>query len=88
MTRYIAHGISYKIFFRNKEGATLAGAIYISHKMIMEDQDFDLCGLLKDQLMENMKLTKETDYPFRFGTLVIFLVMYFPNCLPLNNNVI
>lgn len=86
--RHIAHGISYKIFFRNREGSSLVGTVYISHKMIMEDEDFDLCGLLKDQLMENVQLEKDADYPFRFGTLVICIMMYFLNCLPQNDNVV
>lgn len=49
---------------------------------------FDLCGLLKDQLLENVQLSKMIGCPFKFGTLVICLVMYFLNCLPLINNVI
>jgi hypothetical protein len=28
------------------------------------------------------------NYPFKFGTLVICLVIYFLNCLPLNKNMI
>lgn len=56
--------------------------VHIPHKMIVEDEYFDLCGLLKDQLMENVKLTKDMDYSFRFGTLSICIMMYFLNCLP------
>lgn len=54
--------------------------------MIKEDQDFDLCGLLKDQLLENIDLTKKTQYPYNFGTLITCIVMYFLNCFPLDNN--
>jgi hypothetical protein len=72
MTRYIVYGLSYTIFFRNKEGTTLVGIFYISHKMIMEYLDFDLCGLPKYQLMENLQLTKKTKNLFRFGTLIMY----------------
>lgn len=77
ITRYITHGISYKIFFKIREGANSIGVVYIAYKMIMEDQDFDLCSLLKDQLIENVQKTMEVDYPFKFGTLIICIMMFF-----------
>jgi hypothetical protein len=82
VTRYIVYGVSYIIFLRNREGAALIGVLFISHKMINEYQNFDLCGLLKYQLKN------KSNYPFNFATLVIWLVIYFMNSLPLNNNVI
>lgn len=88
LTRCIAYGISYRFFFKNKKGSTSTGAVYISHKMIMEDQDFDLYSLLKDQLMENVQLTMDIDYPFKFGTLIICITMYFLNSFPQNDNVV
>lgn len=87
LTRYVAHGISYKIFFRN-QGSTSTGATYIAHKMIIENEDFDLCNLVKDQLMENVQLTKDIDYPFRFGTLVICIMMYFLNYFLVKGNAV
>jgi hypothetical protein len=38
--------------------------------------------------MEKIDLTKKTKYPFRFGTLITCIVMYFLNCFPLDNNVV
>lgn len=88
LTKYVAYGISYKIYFRNREGSTLAGVAYIAHKMIIVGKNFDLCSLLKEQLMENVQLTMDIDYYFKFGTLATCILMYFLNCMPLKYNVV
>lgn len=55
---YVADGISYKIYFRSREGSTLVIVVYISHQMVKEGKKIDLCELLRTQLVENIKMTK------------------------------
>lgn len=45
--RYVAYDISYKVYFRNREGATLTIVVYMAHMLVMEDKSFDLCELLR-----------------------------------------
>lgn len=76
MVSYVAYGISYKIYFRNREGSTLAIIVYVAHMIVMEDTIFNLCELLKNQLLENIKMAKDQGYPFQFGLFLVCLAMY------------
>lgn len=62
--------------------------MYISYKFFKEDQDFNLCGLLIDQLIENIDLKKKTNYPLRFGTMIKCIKIYFLNFPLIDNNVV
>lgn len=64
MVRYVAYGISHKIYFRNREGSTSTIIVYVAHMLVMEDRVFYLCELLKNQLLENIKMTKKQGYLF------------------------
>lgn len=88
MVSYVAYVISYKIYFQNREGATSAIAVYMTHMLVMENKSFDLCELLKELLFENIKMTKEKNYSFQFGSFLVSLVMYYSESLPTKNNVI
>lgn len=76
VVRYVAYGISYKVYFRNREGATSAIVVYMAYMFVMENISFDLCELLKELLLESIKMTKEKNYAFRYGSLLVSLVMY------------
>lgn len=58
IVRYVAYGISYKIYFKNREGSISTIVVYVAHMNTMEDVVFNLCELLKNQLLENVKMTK------------------------------
>ena len=40
--RYVAYSITYKIYFQNHEGSTLAITVYLAHKMVKKNKQFDL----------------------------------------------
>lgn len=52
--------------------------------LVMEDRMFDLCELL----LENFKMSKEQNHPLWFGSLLVFLAMYYLGSLPAKENVI
>lgn len=86
--RYVAFGIYFKVYFKNREGATSAIAVYMACMLVMENRSFDLCELLKELLLENIKMTKEKNYAFQYGSLLVNLVMYCLESLPAKDNVI
>lgn len=86
--RYVSYGIYYKIYFRNREGFTSAIVVYMAHMHVMEDRVFVLCELLRDLLLENIKISKEQGYPFWFGLLLVCLAMYYLGALLAKENVI
>lgn len=47
VVRYVTYGISYKIYFINREGSTSAIVVFVVYKLVMEDAVFDLCELLR-----------------------------------------
>lgn len=75
--RYVAYDISYKIYFRNREGSTSAIIFYIAHMMVKENKKFDLCSLLLENIYENVRMLVIEGYPFHFGSLLVCLVFYF-----------
>lgn len=64
VVRYTAYDISYKIYFKNREGTTSTIAVYMAHMLAMKNMSFDLCELLRELLLKNVKMTKEKNYPF------------------------
>lgn len=45
--RYAAYGISYKVYFKNREGATLTIVVYMAYMFVMENRLFELCEFLR-----------------------------------------
>lgn len=88
LVRYAVSGITYKIYFQNREGSTLAIAVFVSHHVVKEGIDYDLCQLLRFQLLHNLTLTKKEGYAFWFGSLAIFMLFYFEQSLSLKENVV
>lgn len=87
VVRYVAYGVSQKIYLWNKEGSTSVIVVYVAHQMVKERKDFNLCELLLTQLTDNITMTKDDGYPFHFGSLIMCLMLYFLRSLPLKENV-
>lgn len=88
VVRYIAYEMSYKIYFKNREGSTSAIDVFVAHKLVMEDADYNLCELLRSHLLENINMKKNEGYPFQFGSLLVCLTIYFLRSLSLKENVL
>lgn len=81
-------GISYKVYFKNREGSSSSTIVYVAYQTVEENKECDLCELLRRQLLDHFQMTNDEKYPFRYGSLVVCLVFYFLNALPGNKNVI
>lgn len=51
--------------------------------MVKEDIQYDLCTVLLEELLNNLKKIKtDKKNVFKFDTLIIYLVLYFMNEIP------
>lgn len=75
-------GITYKVYYANKEDSTTSTAIHTTYQMVIGGKDFDLCEVMREELMENIQKIKTSRYHFLFGILLICLIFYFMNELP------
>lgn len=71
-----------KIYYKNRENFVSAIAIHVAREMVEKGKGYDLCELLRQQLSDNLKKTKDNKYPFKFGSLVVFFSFYFFKELP------
>lgn len=71
--RFASMVIGYKIYF-----SISGSAIYIVYEMMKEINKYDLCELLRSELIKNIKKNKENKKnPFKFKTLLLCLFFYF-----------
>lgn len=57
--------------------------IHIAYQMVKEDAHYDLCSVLLEELMINLKKIKQDkNNVFKYGSLVICLALYFLNHIP------
>lgn len=84
---YATMGLSYKVYFKNHEGSTSSTIVFVSYKMVKENFDYDLCELLRWQLLYNLWFTKTELYHFWCDSLIVCLVIYFLNALLRLNNI-
>lgn len=47
--------IGIKIYFTNRDNLLLITAIYVAHDMVMNGKDYDLCELLLQKYLRNIK---------------------------------
>lgn len=60
----------------------------MAYILVMENRSFDLYESLKELLLENIKMSKQKNYAFWYGSLLVSLVMYYLESLPAKDNVI
>lgn len=77
IVRYAAMVIGYKVYFKNRDNFVSTTAINVAHEMVVNGSDLELCEFLRKKIMENMRLTKERKYVFKYVTLVMCLLFYF-----------
>lgn len=80
--KYVAIMIGHKIYFTNREKNLSATTINIGYDMVANGPNYDLCEILQKQLFENLKMTREKKYTFKFGSLIVCLLFYFLTRLP------
>lgn len=60
----------------------------MAYKMVKENVNYDLCELLRQQLLVTLQLMKTNLYPFCYGSLIVCLLFYFLSALPRLNNIV
>jgi len=72
--------IGYKIYHLRRENFISGTTIYVAYKMLKENVDYDLCELLQNQLIENLKkIKRDKKNTFKYGTLILCLFFYYMN---------
>lgn len=85
--RYAKMQISYKIYYKNKEGSCVSNEMHVDYRMVKKNAEYDMCEILWWRLLDNIKMRKSDMYPFQYGSLIVCLVLYFVNALPGVENV-
>lgn len=81
--KFVAMVIGYKVYQSNRPNSICGTAIHSTYKMVKEDGHYELCSVLLEELMINLKKIKQDKkHVFKFGSLVICLVLYFMNQIP------
>lgn len=52
--RFVTMGISYKIYYRNREGSCASTSAYEAYQMVKENAEYDLCEILQRWLLDNV----------------------------------
>lgn len=45
--RYVKMGISYKFYYRNKEGSCVSTGVHVAYQMVKENIEYDLCEIIR-----------------------------------------
>lgn len=75
--------VGYKVYQSSKQNFVFGTTIYTTYQMLKEDKRYDLCTVLLNELLSNLKKIKQDkNHTFKFGTLIICLALYFMNEIP------
>lgn len=85
--RYATMGISYNVYYKNRESSCVSTGVHVTYLMVKENAEYDLCEIIWRQLLDNIEMSKSEMYLFRYGSLIVCLVFYFLNTLPRAENV-
>lgn len=72
--------IGYKVYQSSKLNSISDTTFYVVYQIMKEDIQYDLCTILLNELLSNLKKIK-TDKKniFKFGSLIVCLALYFMN---------
>lgn len=75
--------IGYKVYQSSRLNSVSGTAIYASYQMVKEDMQYDLCIVLLEELLRNLKKIKlDKNNVFKFGSLIVYLALYFMDEIP------
>lgn len=70
--------IGYQIFHSSKMNNVPSVVVHVAYKMMIENEDYDLCEAMRSQLMLNLEsIKKDNRQKFKYGHLLIDLFFYF-----------
>lgn len=66
--------IGYKLYHSNRDNSVFGTTIYAAYQMVKENENYELCELLRSQQMENLgKIKKDKKKSFIYGNLLLCL---------------
>lgn len=81
--RFASMLVSYKVYQSSRRNSVSRTLIYSAYQMLKDDKRYDLCTVLLNELMSNLKkIKKDRKHTFKYGSLLICLALYFLNEIP------
>lgn len=75
--------IGYQVFYSSRLNSVPSVAIHTTHRMIIDNADYDLCQAIRVQLFQNLQsIKKDNTQKFKYGQLLARLFFYLQNFLP------
>lgn len=75
--RFAQMVIGYKVYQSSRYNSIFDTTIYATYQMLKEDKRYDLCEVLLNELMSNIKKIKQDKkHVFKFGSLIICLELF------------
>lgn len=66
--------LGYKFQYSRKLNSVSASCVHMAYKMVIKDEEYDLCEVLRQQILENIAgIKKNRTTHFRFGSLVMYI---------------
>lgn len=75
--------LGYKIYYSSRPNSVLAGVIMMAYRMVKENTKYNLCEILAQQFLENVKIfKKDKSKAFIFGSLLIHMYIHIEHKFP------
>lgn len=75
--------IGYWVSYSSRLNSVPSATIHTTHRMIIDNANYDICEAIRDQLFQNLKsIKKDNTQKFKYGQLLVGLFFYFQNFLP------
>lgn len=80
--------IGYKFSQSSRLNYVFGVTIYAAYQMVKEDMQYDLCTVILEEILSNLKKIKiDKKNVFKSGSLIVFLAQYFMNEIPRTSRV-
>lgn len=75
--RLIAKILGYKMHYSSRLNSISTEIILMTYKMVCEGERYNLCEVLRLQLLENLKqIKRDKENPFRFSSLIVHIFFH------------
>lgn len=75
--KYLSMVVGNTIYLTNRDNSISATIVHMAYEMAKLKKDYDLCEILRQQLLENLVQCRKKKHPFKFGTLALCIMFYF-----------
>lgn len=75
--------LGYKLYYSSIPNSVSTGVIMMAYKMVKENTKYNLCEILAQQFLENVRIVKkDKSKAFGFGSLLIHMYIYIEHKFP------